>query len=991
MLELLLFGTIEVHRGGEPIHGLSAKGKLLLAYLALGAGRATASARIAEAVFADSQAEDPHDLVKKTASEIRRFLGEEGRRLSSPAPRMLAMDLDGVDIDWREFGSALDRGDPESMQYAVSLHVRPLLEREPLFWAVEEQAHCLRRRQHALEALARQALGRGDLESAGNWFAQMLKFELPDVTLEEKVWRDFLEALLLRQEYGKLQLHYGRLQAFLERTEGRRPEPRTEAVYQRVPKPILLQMAQAGHRRPKRLLPDSVRLPHFPFALVGRETEKKELLGAFKNSHLVTVAGIGGVGKTRFAVQVGLDIGADYQDEVGFFDLTACAADGVLPLMTTLLGVKETGARSLYAALRDLLAPHRVLLILDNCEHVLAEAAALVSDLMRDCPLLRLLLTSRERLRIDGEQVCALAPLALPEPTDSSFPALSHAAPIAAARASPAVRLFVERATAVHPGFQLTVENADTVVTLCRLVDGLPLGIEMVASQTAGSPLARIAAELSQSALSLRHANRGIAARHQTLQATLDWSVGSLEKAEQTLLRRLAVFTGGWTLEAAEQVCADAALSADSIPAALSGLVTKSLVAMERSDSPALPFRFLETIRTYAAARLKESGELERVQAAHCACYLQMLIALKNASQIKAYLAAVDRNRGNLYSALQRSVDTPDLRVEGHRIAMGLHTYWAHRALRSEGREWHRKLLAAGGEALPKPIAAASMLKISDYSAALSQGDTEEAQECLRRAFAIFRELGDRKGESDIYLSLGTRQSYTDQHEEAYANFQRAYDYYRDSEEHHQIVFLLIMIGGCLTNLQQHDAAEASQRQALEIARARNMPSLEGLALLFRGFSARDRGLWELAEQYFTRSAAVYKSISSAWGVVRSQSSLADLKRQQGAFEEARELFQICLPASCEFSHPQETMYILPSVARLFHDREDWAASLSLAAGLQHLSDAFPDPLQGIQERLKSAVSEASAHLGAQQSEAILLEARTTDFDALLDTALRLL
>ena len=991
MLELLLFGAIEVNRHGDSSHGLSARGRLLLAYLALHPGKSVVSARIAEAVFADSQAEDPHDLVKKTASEVRRFLGAEGNRLTSPAPRTLALDLNGASVDWVEFREAIRRGDPESLQHAVALHTRPFLEQEPFYWAQEEQANCLRLRQQALETLTRLALESGDLESAGAWSAQMLKFELPDITLNETLWQEFLAALLQRHDYGKFQLHYTRLQRFLERTAGREPQEATVALYQRIPKSILLRLSQAGQRRPKRILPVSARLPHFPQALLGRDTARKELLGAFKNSHLVTIVGIGGVGKTRFAVQVGLEIAADYQDEVGFFDLTACAPNTVLSSLATQLGIKETGVRPLYDSLRDLLAPQRVLLILDNCEHLLTETASLVTDLVRDCPHLRLLLTSREMLRIEGEQVFTLDPLALPPTRTRQPPAHSQASALAAARESPAVRLFLERATAVRPGLEWTSENIEIVTKLCRLVDGLPLGIEMVASQAAGLPLERIAAELSESALSLHHPRRGVSPRHQTLQAALDWSVGLLGEAERRLLYRLAVFSGGWTLEAADAICSDSVLPRTQIAFLLSELVTKSLVVMERSAEEAPPFRFLETIRAYAAVRLEESGEMARLQAAHGAYYLQILTDLDDLSQIRAYLTAVGRDRSNLISAMQRSLETVELRELGHQIALRLNTYWAHAELRSEGREWYRKFLAAGRETLPKPALAATMLKIFDYAARLNEGDGSEAQECLQQAFVLYRELGDRQGESDIYIALGTRQSYTEQPEEAYANFQRALDYYRNTDQTDKITFLLIMIGGCQAGLNRYDDAEESHRQALELARAHNQLSMQGLALLFRGFSARARGLLDLAEQYFTRSLSVYEGIPSAWGVVRAQGGLADIKRRQGEFDRSLELFHSCLLAALEFSNPQEIAYILMELARLMHDRQDWEASLNLAAGLLHLRDVFPDPVRRHLNDLQTAFTTASAHLDPQTVEAILLEARTANLDALQDYALALL
>ena len=612
MLELLLFGTIEVRVGGVSLRNLSAKGRLLLAYLALNSGRPVATGAIADAIFPDSQAEDPHDLIKKAASEVRRLLGAEGYRLASPAPRRLALDLEGADVDWLTFQSALKRGDPESLQHAVVLHTQPLLDREPLYWAIQEQENCLRLRQQALETLYRGAMERGDLDNAGNWLLQTLKFALPAVTVKETLWREWMEALLAKQEYGPIQHHYSRLQAFLTNTVGRSPEAETQALYNRIPKSVLLQLVLAGKKKRNGALPGSVRLPHFPYALIGRDTEKKELLALFKNVRLVTVVGIGGVGKTRFTAQVAMEMGADYKDDVGFLDLAPCMTGSVLPTIANLLGVKESGNKTAYAALQEFLAPRRLLLVMDNCEHVVEEVACLVADLLRDCPHLHFLLTSRQRLQIEDEHLLALHPLALPHQGRSKPPIADHALPLACIRESPAIRLFVERATAVCPGLRLTAENAPLVLDLCRLVEGIPLGLEIAASQAAGMPLERIAAELSQSVLKLKHSRRAVLPRHQTLHATLDWGYRTLGLAEKRLLRRLSVFSGGWTLEAAEQVCSEDDLPQNEIATILSDLVTKSFVTFDFSQQSALPYRFLETIRVYAAELLKENGGRKR-------------------------------------------------------------------------------------------------------------------------------------------------------------------------------------------------------------------------------------------------------------------------------------------------------------------------------------------------------------------------------------------
>jgi predicted ATPase/DNA-binding SARP family transcriptional activator len=991
MLELLLFGTMEIKVDGDAVRSLSARARQLLAYLVLNTGRTVTTAAISTAIFPDSQAEDPHDLVKKTASELRRMLGKEGSRLSSPAPRQLDFDLEGADVDWLAFKSAIKRGDLASLQHAVTLHAQPLLDMEPHFWAVQEQEVCLRQRQSALETLYRSALANGDLEDAGVRLLQMLAFELPEVTIREELWQEFMGALLSRQEYGKIQLHYGRLQAFLHNTTGRPPREETQALFNRVPKSILLQLALAGNKRRKSALPVAVRLPHFPFALIGCNAAKRELLGIFKNSRLVTVVGVGGVGKTRFAVQIGEDVRADYHENVGFIDLTPCAPNGVLHTVANALGVKQRGNLALADALREFLAPRRLFLILDNCEHLIDEVAALVSELIRDCPQLRLLLTSRQLLLIEGEQAFELQPLALPAQARTQAKPAHPESLLTLAQESPAVRLFVERATAVSSGFRLTAENCAIVVDLCRLVDGLPLGIEIVASRTAGIPLQRIAAELSHSALQLQNSKRAIPLRHQTLHAALDWSYSTLSRTERALLRRLAVFTGGWTLEAAEQVCADEIVSQQEIAAALAALVTKSLVVMERSDPHAPPYRFLETIRAYAEELLHEHAEAAPFMAAHCRYYLDLAAGLHDLSRIKQYLEAVDRNRSNLYSAMQRALVEPALIAQGHRIAMELHTYWSHRALSSEARDWHRSFLNAGKRSLPPGAQAASMLEIAEFCAGVGQGGSEEAMECQRQALEIYRELGDRKGEIDVTLSIGMRHAYKQQLLEAYANFDIIREYYQQTDHPYMVAFMLILMSGCLHDVIYDETCAEMYAEALEIARSRNMPSVEGLALMSMGERAHRADQLLAAERHFAGSVAAYSSIDSHWGTVKAASQLAEIKRLQGDYPQAQRHLHRCLARSAEFSNRRETLFLLAMSARLLHSKRDWEASLSLSAGLLQMSDRYPDELDAYSDEFQAIIREATVHIDKPETEAILLGAGMADFDTLLDYALSLL
>jgi len=459
-LQLLLFGTPDVRVDGVSVQrALSHKGVLLLAFLALTSGRPVSTSVIADAVFPDSQSEDPHEVIKKIVQQVRRALREEAYRLSTPAPRMLALDLEGALCDWAVFHTMCRESRPESLRHAIALHSRPFVETEIYGWIGAEQARCLRLRQEALEKLFRLALESADLASAAQCLSEQLLFDSSFITLKEALWRELYALLLQRQEFSLFHFHYLQLRAFLDRTAGREPEPETQALYQKIPKAVLIQILKAKERPRKSVLPDTARLPNFPFALLGREEQKRELKAAFTHSRLWTVIGTGGVGKTRFTVEAGQEIATDLKLDVGFIDLVPASPETVLQIVSATLGIKERFGVPLTLSLQEYLILKNVLLILDNCEHVIEAVAELSAELLKGCPNLHLLCTSRETLRVDGERVFLLPPLAVPT---LSIPEGSVIAPdrLQACLESDAVRLFCERASAVISNFAFTPQNA---------------------------------------------------------------------------------------------------------------------------------------------------------------------------------------------------------------------------------------------------------------------------------------------------------------------------------------------------------------------------------------------------------------------------------------------------------------------------------------------------------------------------------------------------
>lgn len=434
------------------------------------------------------------------------------------------------------------------------------------------------------------------------------------------------------------------------------------------------------------------RLPARLTTFVGREEELRRVGELLSGQRLLTLIGPGGAGKTRLAVEAG----ALEPGEVRFVDL-APLGDGteVAGALLGALGLRESGLRPApgdasvdpVERLVTALTGRRVLLILDNCEHVVDEAARLVHRLLSACPELRVLATSREALGITGESLWPLPPLPLPPEGVRAEQALEY----------PAVRLFAERAAAVSPGFTVDADNVDLVLRICRDLDGLPLAIELAAARLRSLPPAEVAARLDDRFRLLSRGDRTAAPRHRTLRAVVEWSWDLLDAGEQTLARRLTVFSGGVTLEAAARVCQ---MSPDEIDELLAGLVDKSFV----HSGPDGRYQMLETIRAFCAERLAEAGERDRLQRAHAEHFFDLARTadpyLRRAEQLD-WLDRLAAEHGNLHAALRWAVrhDT----TLALRLVAALSWYWWLRG-RVEGAPLAGELLVAVGDEPPDDL-----------------------------------------------------------------------------------------------------------------------------------------------------------------------------------------------------------------------------------------------------------------------------------------------
>jgi non-specific serine/threonine protein kinase len=501
-----------------------------------------------------------------------------------------------------------------------------------------------------------------------------------------------------------------------------------------------LAAAAARPRRADRGVPPPTptNLPRPVTSFVGRERELAAAGALLRGSPLLTLTGPGGVGKTRLALEVAraaARAAGAYPDGVWRVELAPLADPALVPVAVAgAVGVRERPGEPLPETLARALRAKRLLLVLDNCEHLLDACARLSHAVMQSCPGVRVLATSREPLRVAGEVVWRAPPLAAPPPDGDAVP--EQVSEYAAAR------LFAERARAADAGFVLMPEHAPAVAEVCRRLDGLPLALELAAARVRVLPVEQIAARLGERFRLLTGGDRTALPRQQSLRASLEWSHALLSRAEQVLFRRLAAFAGGWTLAAAEAVGAGEGVAPDDVLELLAGLVDKSLVVAEGRGGEER-YGLLETVREYALGRLQASGEGAALRARHAGYYLALAEAAEPELEGPRQLAWLDRleaEHANLRQAL-RWWEARGAAAQGVRMNAALRWFWHWRGHTGEGRERLAVWLAWPAQDVPDAVRAEALWAAGRL--AYNQGDDAAARAHLEEAAALARRAGD--------------------------------------------------------------------------------------------------------------------------------------------------------------------------------------------------------------------------------------------------------
>lgn len=660
-------------------------------------------------------------------------------------------------------------------------------------------------------------------------------------------------------------------------------------------------------------------------SFIGRERELEEVKSKISASRLVSLIGPGGTGKSRLALQVAADLTDQFSQGVWFVDLGALTEPGLVPQsVATVLSIREEGQRPLMETLVDKIGDKVLLLVLDNCEHLIEACAHFADALLRVCPGLRILATSREALRVGGEIKNLVSPLEIPDP--------EHLPTIEILSQYDAVRLFIERSVAVSPDFTVDNTNAPAVAQICYRLDGIPLALELAAARVGALSVDMILDRLGDRFRLLTKGERAVLPRHQTLGAVIDWSYDLLTEEERALFRRLGVFAGGWTLEAAESMCCGEGIEEWEILELMTGLVDKSLVQIDQSQED-VRYRMLETVRQYAWQKISTANEIEGIRSQYIGYYLKLAEEGEKKSywggdttQQKRLAMDFDNFRTALSWCFE---DFETFGEQGLRLAGALWIVWWTFGFLNEGRDWLDR--AINDSSISGVYRAKALTNLGCI--AWQQGDYQIAGEYTEESITIYRdqEVEDRHGlanaihirghvvfdQKDYSLArslfeeslTGYRQledqenicllvsdlGMVDYHEGDYQSakmrFEECLGIAREREDLMNIAVNLLRIGDIARLERDYESAAAYYEESLEILRDMEW-NLELASNLHKlGYIARFRGDFQKSAQLFTESLTMQQAMGNKQGVIECLVGLAGLATVSGNPEEAVRLF----------------------------------------------------------------------------------------------------
>ena len=857
-IRLAVLGSFELKVNDQIIHLPTRKTEALLAYLALHRSVQNRE-KIASLFWGDSSDELSRRSLRTALSALRKELGEEfitTDRETMQFNPSFRIWVDVLELE-KQAKDVLSENHPARMEY--ELYCGDLLKDFYDDWVLEEREHY---RDLVVKALLHVAQSHKAVSEYEKAIAVSQKIVFMDPT-NERAYQNLIFCYTRLGDRAAALKSYEECAVQLQEKLGVSPSEETNALYEH---------AKTSKDSSAHAAAAKSNLPIPLTSFVGRERELKTLKDLFHKTRLLTLTGVGGCGKTRLSIELARQLDDQFPDGIWWVELAPLQEDTSVPQsIRRALGVSESQVDSDEESIVKFLQSRHILLVLDNCEHVIHAVAQVAERILSQCPSVKILATSREALSIHGETAWLVPSLSVPSSAQREN-ILQWESP----------RLFLERATAYRPELQLTDANLEPFLGICQALEGIPLAIELAAARVKTLSLEQLASRLDDKLGLLTTGSRVAQPRQQTLRATIDWSYELLSEQEQKVLQRLSVFYGSWTLEEAEYVCSYEHIKSSQILDFITRLLDKSLIFSENRDD-VVHYRMLEIIRQYAMEKLQDAGELQRVNDRNTLYYSQLVQSVNDGWYSRRQLDLVRRfldHYSNIKVALSWGLADPkrtEIWTGALRLAVALVPLWNFRAELAEGQYWLNRA-------------------IDQIDATLTEPDLEPSRR---------NELLSIKAKA-IY-ELGALSYYLTHHATRMDLFDASAEIYREIGDEVGLAYPNLYIAQTASDRGQNELARQTWMQSLEQFNRVGDLWYAAMVHSFLGAMERRSGNYDEAEREFHQAIELYHEVGDEWGrtVMLSHLGMVALKRGDPAL--ARERFEQRLQIGTKigFKHSQ--------------------------------------------------------------------------------------
>lgn len=888
VLQIQLLGNFRLVYRGELLRAISTRRmKSLLAFLLLYCDAPQSRQHLSFLFWPDSTEAQARNNLRQSLHLLRQSLPDVERFLQSDTQTIQWLPNSPFTLDVADFERTAQQADSiNSLQDAVDLYHGELLPDCYDDWILVEREQLQQKFHAVLERLIRLLEEQGNYRSAIRYAERMLRSD----PLREETYQQLIHLYVLSGNRTGATRVYQTCARVLKRELDLEPNLETQEIFKASQK-TKVQPTTSGSSQGR-----TNNLPTYLTSFVGREAEV-ELLTRSQSSdrtpefqeRLLTFTGPGGCGKTRLAIQVASHLIEKFSAGVWFIDVATLADSNLIPhAIASALSIQDQPGRETLDTIIDHLRLRELLLIFDNCEYFVSSCARVVETLLLSCSRLRILATSQEKLNLPGERVWPVSPLSITEDHDLSVVGISQ---------SEATRLFIERACSVLPTFVLNTDNAASIAQICQHLDGLPLAIELAAARVAVLTPAQIATRLDNIFHTQAPVSSSTPPRHQTLQATMDWSYELLSERERILFRRLSVFVGGFSLEAAEAVCADqegrGGILTSEVLDLLSRLIDKSLVMVsDWAQGDQFRYRLLQPTWQYANEKLCTSNDQEQLRLWHLDYFLSL------AEEAELHFARVEQGmwfdrllaeHDNLIAAIDWSLRRSEL-TTALRLTATLWYYWLARGHYKEGLQYLTRTLELTKDAAPSR-ARAKALRSAGAIHLWSEGDWQRARPLLEEALMASKELDDKELIAGSLGTLGATAYIQGDYAAAKSFLTESLSLLSDAEHQHDIGWSFSYLGDLF--LLQHDHLEAQKLYEKSVENFRATGDMNSLAYPIRrlGAIALERGDHQRAIAFFKESLTLNRDVNYQLGIVACLGALAGVAVRYGQSIRAAKLF----------------------------------------------------------------------------------------------------